>query len=220
MKDGVPNRDWLLHSTAIEDRMDAPFTYRIGLMTSQVRTMFGTVPDDLDTYARMSQISQAEADKYFIERFRISKWRRTGIIWWNIVDGWPQVSDAVVDYYFVKKLAYEYIRRSQSPILFAFDEPKNGVLTLCAVNDTPETVDMPYSVKDITTGSTVCTGIAHMPADSSVAVTDIPAPDGEHFLYIEWENGSNHFMTKTRDIDYAAYMTAIKKVGYDTFEGF
>lgn len=220
MKDGVPNRDWLLHSTAIEDRMDAPFTYRIGLMTSQVRTMFGTVPDDLDTYARMSQISQAEADKYFIERFRISKWRRTGIIWWNIVDGWPQVSDAVVDYYFVKKLAYEYIRRSQSPILFAFDEPKNGVLTLCAVNDTPETVDMPYSVKDITTGSTVCTGIAHMPADSAVAVTDIPAPDGEHFLYIEWENGSNHFMTKTRDIDYAAYMTAIKKVGYDTFEGF
>lgn len=88
------------------------------------------------------------------------------------------------------------------------------------MNDTPETVDMPYSVKDITTGSTVCTGIAHMPADSAVAVTDIPAPDGEHFLYIEWENGSNHFMTKTRDIDYAAYMTAIKKVGYDTFEGF
>lgn len=149
MKDGVPNRDWLLHSTAIEDRMDAPFTYRIGLMTSQVRTMFGTVPDDLDTYARMSQISQAEADKYFIERFRISKWRRTGIIWWNIVDGWPQVSDAVVDYYFVKKLAYEYIRRSQSPISLCFDEPKNGVLTLCAVNDTPETVDMPYSVKDL-----------------------------------------------------------------------
>jgi beta-mannosidase len=46
-----------------------------------------------------SQISQAEADKFFIELSRMRKWQRTGILWWNLRDGWPIISDAVVDYY-------------------------------------------------------------------------------------------------------------------------
>ena len=45
----------------------------------------------------MSQISQAEADKFFIEKFRMGKGHTSGIIWWNIMDNWPQFSDAVVD---------------------------------------------------------------------------------------------------------------------------
>ena len=70
-----------------------------------------------------ARVSQAEAKKYFIERFRVTKWRRSGIIWWNLIDGWPQISDAVVDYYGVKKLAYHYIKRSQQTVCLMFDEP-------------------------------------------------------------------------------------------------
>ncbi len=106
--------------------MSDPYAYRICLMRDQVRTLFGCVPDTLEDFARMSQISQAEAKKYFIERFRVSRGRRNGIIWWSLIDGWPQVSDAVVDYGYTKKLAYHYIKRTQQPVLFAFDEPDGG----------------------------------------------------------------------------------------------
>ena len=60
--------------------------------------LFGAVPDDLETFALASQITQAEAKKFFIESTRLRKWRTSGILWWNVIDGWPQFSDAIVDY--------------------------------------------------------------------------------------------------------------------------
>lgn len=204
--------------------MDNPNAYRIRLMTSQVKTLFGEVPDDLDTYARMSQISQAEAMKYFIERFRMTKWRRTGIIWWNIIDGWPQISDAVVDYYRVKKLAYHFIKRSQNPICLMIDEPKDGKLTLYAVNDTPHPRTIPYTVRDLHSNTVLLQGTVDIPADSSVRVTDTPTSEEERMLLIEWEcdgkQESNHYTTHTLSADYANYMHMLQKAGYDQFEGF
>lgn len=76
-----------------------------------------------------SQIVQAEGFKCAIERARhdVSP-ERSGIIWWNLVDGWPQVSDAVVDYYGRKKLAYDFIRRVQTPLLVSLVAwPRSGV---------------------------------------------------------------------------------------------
>ncbi|MGI6459653.1 MAG: glycoside hydrolase family 2 protein [Candidatus Hydrogenedentales bacterium] len=73
-------------------------------------------PSTLEAFVLASQIVQAEAKKYFIESTRQRKWRTSGILWWNLLDGWPQFSDAVVDYYFGKKLAYWYIRRVQPPV--------------------------------------------------------------------------------------------------------
>lgn len=97
----------------METEPNAPYAYRIKLAYNQVVTLFGNAEENLNDFIRQSQISQAEAKKYFIEKFRIGKWKRTGIIWWNLLDGWPQISDAIVDYYYVKKLAYHYIKRSQ-----------------------------------------------------------------------------------------------------------
>ena len=54
--------------------------------------------------ARDERVWKAEAKKFFIESARLRKWRTSGILWWNVIDGWPQFSDAVVDYYFGKKL--------------------------------------------------------------------------------------------------------------------
>ncbi|MDD5603829.1 MAG: hypothetical protein PHG48_07145, partial [Eubacteriales bacterium] len=107
-----------------------PHHYRIELMAKQVRELFGFVPDNLDDYVMASQISQAEAFKFHIEYFRARKWRTTGIIWWNLMDGWPQFSDAVVDYYFDKKLAYHYIKVSQQHVCIIVKEAvdANGVL--------------------------------------------------------------------------------------------
>lgn len=223
---GHVKEDWMVKASAMELREGAPYTYRIPLMTSQVQTMFGEIPDSLEMYAKLSQVSQAEAFKYFIERFRIGKWRRTGIIWWNLLDGCPQISDAIVDYYFVKKLAYSYIKRSQEPLCLMFDEADQGKRRLVAVNDTPNGETITYRVRDIKNDELICSGTVDATADSSLTACEIPAFDDEdRFYLIEWEdtNGqcrSNHYMTKTKDLKPNETLSAISACGYDLFEGF
>ncbi|HHY97696.1 MAG TPA: glycoside hydrolase family 2, partial [Firmicutes bacterium] len=98
------NEEWRIHCTDPVPEGDSGYSYRVPLMANQIKEMFGEIPDNLEDFALASQISQAEAKKFFIEMTRLHKWRRTGIIWWNMLDGWPQFSDAIVDYYFGKKL--------------------------------------------------------------------------------------------------------------------
>ena len=223
---GIDNAMWIAHATALEDKKDAPYTYRIRLMADQVTTLFGkSVPNTLADFSKASQISQAEAKKYFIERFRVSKWRRTGIIWWNLIDGWPQISDAVVDYYGIKKLAYHYIKRSQEPICMICDEPDGNFIPLCAVNEFDHDEMLEYEVVDIESGDIVANGSAIAKAESSICVCKIESsPAEKHFYLIKWKIGdkefSNHHMTNIKNIDYAKYLNCISKCGYDDFEGF
>ena len=107
-------------------------------MLTQIREVFGAIPDGLEHFAAASQIVQAEAVKFFIELFRQRKGATTGILWWNIMDGWPQMSDAIVDYYFQKKLAYWFVKRAHGPFTVVVHEPDaaNGArLEVSAVND-------------------------------------------------------------------------------------
>ncbi len=199
---------------------NSAYAYRIKLMSDQVITLFGREPETLEDFSLASQISQAEAKKYFIERFRISKWRRTGIIWWNLIDGWPQISDAVVDYYFDRKLAYYYIRRSQQPLCLMFDEPDNGFLGLYAVNDTQNNAELTYRVTDITASQIIREEKITAEADSSRCVWQKPFIEGEQRFYlIEWdhngETGKNHHMTGLKNIDLSEYKSAVIKCGFE-----
>ena len=93
------------------------------LMGFQIDKMFGdSVPDTLEDFALASQIFQSEGFKYMIEMFRANKGERSGIIWWNLLDGWPQFSDAIVDYNYVKKMAYFTVRRIQKSVMFMFPQ--------------------------------------------------------------------------------------------------
>ena len=177
-----------------------------------------------------SQISQAEAKKFFIERFRVTKWRRTGIIWWNLIDGWPQISDAVVDWYGTKKLAYHYIRRSQNPFQLIFAEPEldGARLPLFAVNDSRETVSFGYEVLDLTgSGGVVMSGEGSVEPDGIVRLDGYRIARGEkRFYLIKWKTadgacGVNHYMSNIRDIDLDEYLGYMKVCGFDAeFEGF
>ena len=87
---------------------------RNNLMTNQTKIMFGSVARDLETFVEQSQTVQAEAMKTFCEMFRSRKFTRfNGLIWWNVRDGWPQISDAVVDWYGGKKPAYYALKAVQ-----------------------------------------------------------------------------------------------------------
>ena len=218
--------DWLAHATCSVLNTTSGEMYRIPLMANQVITLFGRQPDDLDTFAYQSQISQAEAKKYFIERFRVTKWRRTGIIWWNLIDGWPQISDAVVDYYGMKKLAYHYIKRSQQPVCFIFDEPNDGKLPLSVVNDLQEDKKISFKVTDLTNDEVLLESTVTAKADSVTPIWTKDMIEGEkRFYLIEWEldgvKYKNHYFTNIIDIDYDYYVSCMKKAGfYDDFEGF
>jgi len=60
--------------------------------------------------------------KFFIEHCRSRKFaEKTGMTWWNIRDGWPVISDSVVDYYGRRKLAYDYIKRAQQDAQLAME---------------------------------------------------------------------------------------------------
>ena len=117
------NDEWIIHAASPETG-GGPYVYRIELMAKQIKELFGYIPDNLEDFILASQISQAEAKKFFVELFRIQN-HRSGIIWWNLIDGWPQFSDAVVDYNFHKKLAFFYLRQSQKPFILTFSEARN-----------------------------------------------------------------------------------------------
>ena len=226
IQDIYENPDWLIHAAGIEPYVEGnPYAYRLPLMVSQVERIFGKASDDLSDFARQSQISQAEAKKYFIERFRIEKGRKTGILWWNVADGWPQVSDAIVDWYGCKKLAYQYIKRSQAPFCMMCDEPKDGKLRLIATNDTQESVCAKYTVENVATGEMVAEGTVTVDANGIVCATELPNVKGG-FYAIRWQTetvaGLNHYVCNIGDDwTYDSYKACMEKIGfYDEFEGF
>ena len=187
----------------------------------------GFIPwdNDLDIFAKQSQISQAEALKFFIEHFRIQKWSKSGLLWWNISDGWPQVSEAVVDWYGCKKLAYSFVKRSQSPLCMMFDEPKDGKIDLYIVNDTQSDVNVKYTVKNVVNDKIVAKSECFVKKNSLIITTSIDEEKGAFYLIV-WDAGNfmgvNHYTCSIADkIDYNSYIKNLEKVGFDKyFEGF
>jgi len=184
------NAQWITHATADGFKRDWN-SYRIPLMANQVRELFGECPDNLEDFILASQISQAEAKKFFLEMTRIKKWRKTGVIWWNIIDGWPQFSDAVVDYYFGKKLAYYYLRRAQADFTVIVDEPEDWHVNVFACNDTLKIAEGRYEIWDADTGEILLDGEFRAKANENTMLGRIPVFASEQRLFlIRWETGA------------------------------
>ena len=195
--------------------MTGPCAFRIQLMIDQVCSQFGFCPDDLESFIRLSQCVQAEAFKFFIELFRMNKPKKTGLIWWNIIDCWPQFSDAVVDYYYQKKLAFHYIKKSQQDICLMFSEPNAWRITLKAVNDRREPVSLSYKVTDIDDGKEYLSGTADLPADSVTDLDSLKICQGEQKMYlIEWtiqgKTFCNHYTQGYSPINSERYLKWLK----------
>lgn len=199
----VDNEQWNLHSS---DQRNNPA--RVQLVANQIKQLFGEVPDNLDDFALASQISQAEAKKYFIERIRCKKPTKSGVIWWNLLDGWPQISDAVVDYYGSKKLAYEYIKASQQDFVIMADEINNWGIKIIASNDTLETILGDVTIK--CDGEVIYQGDFKVGANQNAEITSIPVMYSDKKLFtFEWKtnisNGSNHYICGYPAFDFMKY---------------
>ena len=176
--------DCLVHSSQPFGDTKGVYSYRFDLMANQIRNLFGTAPEDLETFSKASQIVQAEAVKTFIELFRMDKYNKTGIMWWNVIDCWPQFSDAVVDYYFVRKLACGYIRRAQQEVLLSFTEPANWMIRLMGVNDLDREVKVAYTVREAGSKEIFLQGEKIIPADASIELDTLKMSVGEQKMYI------------------------------------
>lgn len=210
------NPEWRLHSTSPLPGTDL-FDYRVELMAKQVRELFGEVPDNLEDFAFASQVSQAEAKKFFVEMFRSAKWRRTGILWWNLMDGWPQLSDAIVDYYFEKKLAYPFLKRSQMPLCLMLREPADWSQEIVACNDTREDVMLTYRIQDVQNGEVVAEGEGTASADQTTVLGRIPfSASWKRFYLLRWTStlgrGVNHYLAGNPPFSLAAYRSWLRGV--------
>ncbi|MBQ8597101.1 MAG: hypothetical protein IJ409_04850 [Lachnospiraceae bacterium] len=183
------NSQWVLHSSDQRGN-DA----RIHLLPNQIQQLFGEVPTDLEEFIFASQISQAEADKFFIENMRAQKEKKGGILWWNLMDGWPQFSDAVVDYYYEKKIAFDYIKRSQQPFVLMCAEMENWHLPVVASNDTLQEVKGSYTVKNLETGEVLLSGNFDVAPNSNASLGRVPVMYSDKgMLLIEWQIGEEKF---------------------------
>ena len=185
-KDFHWNDEWLLKaSNPFLDKEHSSYMRRNSLMTNQLKLMFGDVPTDLDDFILGSQIVQAEALKTFVELFRSQKFtRKNGLIWWNVRDGWPQVSDAVVDYYGGKKRAYFALRDAQADQLVMVRDDRKVV----AVNDTLKPVGGAVRISDRESGKVLFEKSYSVPANAAAEIGSV-AWTGQGVLDIAYEQG-------------------------------
>ncbi|MBR1920948.1 MAG: glycoside hydrolase family 2, partial [Kiritimatiellae bacterium] len=168
---------------------------RNDLMTNQARLMFGDVERDLDEFIAESQTIQAEAMKTFCELFRSRKFTRfNGLVWWNVRDGWPQISDAVVDYYGGKKLAYYALAAAQRDVLALLLDDHSAWV----VNDLRRPVGGTALYRDKASGKVLLSCGYSVAANAKTRLGDVPFA-GQGLVEIEYtvDGGGvrrNHFL--------------------------
>jgi beta-mannosidase len=171
---------------------------RIELMADLITRLFPEIPDNLDDFIAASQIVQAEAYKFWMEWWRVGKWRRTGMLWWQLRDGWPVFSAAAIDYYNRPKLVYYYLQRSQAPVCAIVDEPQDGRHPLYLINDTLEDVAGKATVRDVESGNTLLETEFKAPANGKAEAGSIAHPDGQAMWVVESlvndQTSLNHYL--------------------------
>ena len=147
------------------------------------------------------------------------KWRRTGILWWNIRDGWPLISDAVVDYYNRPKLAYSYIKRVQQDLCVMVDEAENERHKVFAVNDTLNDAIIDVAISVIGQTDTLLKHTLTVPANGRSEVGEIPASPVCTLYLLNWRTdsltGHNHYLAGPRPFNLEQYTQWVPKLGLE-----
>ena len=181
------SESWRMHNTEHVTGIKRDYDRNV-LMFKQVKVLFGSIPATLEEFIVASQISQAEALKFLIENTRIQKWRKTGMLWWNLADGWPQISDATIDYYNRKKLAHYYVKRAQQPLHIIMGESEGWAHKVCLCNDSCEDKHVSYKITDFEENQVVLKGTTTVEANENLFLPTIASLPGQKKLYlITWE---------------------------------
>ena len=180
------------------------------LLLKQAERSFGGVPKDLEELAAKSQIVHAEAMKTFVEMFRIHRGSKGGLMLWNLMDGWPQCSEALIDYYGVRKRAFDYVKRAQQELCLVLPEPVSWRATPVMVNDRNEAAAGSWRVRDLADGTVLAEGRYAVEANASCELMWFDhRPKAMQVLLLEWDDGNetycSHALLGHAPYDYAEY---------------
>lgn len=211
----VWNKEWQCKATMSHPNTEVN-KERNFLMVNQIREVFGECPMELEDFVTASQIVQAEAKKYFIEFWRMNKGQRNGILWWNLRDGWPIISDAIVDYYGGKKLAYDYIKNVQTDVCVMVGDIREGNTghPVVVVNDTRSKQKVEITIKDKDSGRTLVSKTVEVEANGKLKVEELPKVGKNELWMIEYKvDGKtfhNHYVAYNAPMELATYKSWLK----------
>ena len=193
----LDNEIWAVHST--EDIRLGMRNDRNVMMRNHVRIMYRDVPEDLEEFAILSQLYQAEALKFMMERCRSIDGFR-GLLWWNMIDCWPQISDSVVDYYFNKKLAFYYMKRCQNPVICFITPIESWDYPVYVSNHTHNFANVRVTVRDGDTDGLLFEDTVTLDPDETSRIGTIKGITSEHRLFViryevDGKEYANHFIT-------------------------
>lgn len=172
----------------------------------------------LDTWEELAlgvNIYCADIFKFSIEYGRSLRWRKTGVLWWSLMDMWPMMFNySVVDFAMrPKQPCYHWIKQSQQPFcLMAMETEDGNSIELFAANDTRETREGPYRITLIdpdgreTEGPV---GTLRVEANSMVKLDAWANDDARACWILHWETGRetgyNHFIHGRPPFNFDAY---------------
>lgn len=189
------DESWILHST---DQHHNPA--RIKLMEKHIKLTFNYVPTNYKEFCKLSSYPHTEGFKFYLENSRFNRPYTTGMLLWNYLDGWPQFSEAFVDFYFNKKRGYEIIKRSFAPILVGVKENINSRYEVVVDNQTLTDENVKYTVYDGETNNVFISGEVLAKNNSLTFIKELENIFfDKKLLIIKYEiNGNtyyNHFIT-------------------------
>ena len=207
---------WHIHASAPFNANHPSFSFRMPLLWKHVKRSWGEAADDIATFIEQSQIIHAEAMKTFVETFRVNRSRCGGLMLWNLLDGWPMCSEALLDYYFAKKAAFDYVRRAQQSLCMILPEPTSWRATPIMVNDRPEAAAGNWRIINMEDGKEVASGAYSVAAGSSSELVWFDhAPNAMQLLALEWDDGAatyhNHALLGNAPYDFERYRACMAR---------
>jgi beta-mannosidase len=171
---------------------------------------FGFEAENIEDFALASQICQAEALKSIVESFRTDP-ARTGVMVWNLSDGWPLFGEGCIDYYGCRKLAYYYLRRSQQDLMITLSEVVNWRRGVVIVNDSQQLQDGMCRIISAESGEIKAEFSFSAAAGSVVSLPGFEDWVSNRDVYlIQWTTaegvkGCNHFLAGMPVYDFGVY---------------
>ena len=205
------DRIWKLHQS---DHRSHPLWYQdhLRLLGDQTDLYFRSVNRaSRAEFIPASQIRQAEAYKFIIENTRLAKGQRSEVLWWSLLDCWPQVSASLVDYLFDRRLGYHYVRRSQQSVCMIAAEAIGWSRAVTLVNDSSWSGTVEFEISSVRRPDFTMAGLAHSEAGANLEVCRLPlAPSGDCYLF-SWKmmgrTFANHYIEDAPPLELSDYTT-------------
>ena len=202
---------WHTHATAPFAAEHPSFSFRVNLPLKLVERTFGSFPASFEEFVDKSQIVHAEAMKTFVEQFRVNRNSKGGLMLWNLMDGWPQYSEALIDYYNERKKAYEYVKQASQELCLILPEPTSWRATPVIVNDLSTSASGYWKIFDLANNELLIEGNYSIAGNScSNLMWFEHRPKAMQMLLLEWSNGNkiyyNHALIGNAPYDYNFYV--------------